>query len=375
MVNAKKNPARRQKNALWGTVLDWLRYQLAKKPWPVWILIVMDLLLVGIFLLVFAYFHHVIPKKQEATGIVSQRGGSVAATVQPDAAVETVLPGAADGQIVQETVQPATTPVNVEPTPAPDPVGYFGTKFADKFTSGEVIETPTSYQSDDVNITLTAYDEQGVQFWVADIYVKDIACFQTALAKDSYGSGYSEWPADINARLGGVIAINGDYYGLRKDGTVVRNGVLYREDEHPSRDVCVLYWDGTMVAYPGGSFDAEAEMAKGAYQIWNFGPMLLDGNGTPLSSFNTDVNPRNPRTVLGYYEPGHYCFVVVDGRSDRSAGLKMSDLAALMQKLGCTQAYNLDGGQTSEMVVGSTVVNNPYKGGRKCSDILMIVDP
>ena len=46
-----------------------------------------------------------------------------------------------------------------------------------------------------------------------------------------------------------------------------------------------------------------------------------------------------------------------------------------MYNLGCTKAYNLDGGQTTQMVAGGSFVNNPYKGARECSDILMIVDP
>lgn len=373
MANVKKQPARGQGNAFFAGVLDWLKRQFAKKPWPVWILIVMDVLLIGVSLLVFAYFHHVMPRKQEALGVVSTRGGSAAATIQPTEAPDAAVSGDAAAPEATADVQPAATEAAPEATP--DPVGYFGTKFADKFTSGEVIETPTSYQSDNVNITLTAYDELGVQFWVADIYVKDISCFQTALAKDTYGSGFIEWPAEISERHGGIVAINGDYYGLRKDGTVVRNGVLYRADDVCKRDICVLYWDGTIETLPGGEFDVEAAMANGVYQVWNFGPMLLDENGQPMEKFNSDVNPRNPRTALGYYEPGHYCFMVADGRSDESHGLSTKELSLLMYNLGCTKAYNLDGGQTTQMVAGGSFVNNPYKGARECSDILMIVDP
>ena len=78
--------------------------------------------------------------------------------------------------------------------------------------------------------------------------------------------------------------------------------------------------------------------------------------------------------MLGYYEPGHYCFVVVDGRTSASEGLTIKVLAQLMQKLGCKRAYNLDGGNSSFMVLGTRTVNNPSGGGRASSDAIMIVD-
>jgi len=154
---------------------------------------------------------------------------------------------------------------------------------------------------------------------------------------------------------------------------VIRNGVLYRDvDSASGADVCVLYWDGTMETYTSKEFDAEEAIDNGAYQAWCFGPMLVGDDGEAMTSFTTTVGGHNPRTVIGYFEPGHYCFVVVDGRSSASSGMSMKQLSALMVSLGCVKAYNLDGGQTSVMTLGSTVVSDPYKGGRKCSDIIYI---
>ena len=137
----------------------------------------------------------------------------------------------------------------------------------------------------------------------------------------------------------------------------------------------MLYWDGTMEVYGRKQFNAREAMEKGAYQAWHFGPNLLDEDGNPLKRFSDgSLGPNNPRTVLGYYEPGHYCFVVVDGRSSQSSGLTIKVLARLMSKLGCKRAYNLDGGNSSFMVIDDKVVNNPSGGGRASSDIVMIVD-
>jgi len=150
--------------------------------------------------------------------------------------------------------------------------------------------------------------------------------------------------------------------------------VLYRDDDFPMMDVCVLYWDGTMETYPSMPFKSDEQIEKGAYQVWNFGPMLLDETGMHKENFNSAVDKANPRTAIGYYEPGHYCFVVVDGRGGDSDGITMQNLSLLMEKLGCKRAYNLDGGQTSILVWNDAVANQPSDGGRRCSDAVVILD-
>lgn len=348
MTSNRKNTRRKQ--------TSWFKSQLARRPRPIWLLAVTDLLIFAVALLSFAYFHHVRSSAQEGLGLASRR------TVQAE---PTAVPAEAAAQ-----------PVAAEPTQAPvvERVGYFGDKFADKFTDGKVISTDTSYQSASLNITFTEHYEQENRFYVADIYVKDIECLQSAFAEDKFGKGFDEWPQEMDARLGSILTINGDYYGLRDDGVVLRNGVLYRDDDFPMMDVCVLYWDGTMVTYPSMPFKSDAEIEKGAYQVWNFGPMLLDETGASKENFNSAVEKANPRTAIGYFEPGHYCFVAVDGRNSESGGFTMAQLSKLMEKLGCKVAYNLDGGKTSIMVWNDQVANVPKDGGRRCSDAIMILD-
>ena len=73
---------------------------------------------------------------------------------------------------------------------------------------------------------------------------------------------------------------------------------------------------------PGSSFSVEEAIEQGAWQAWTFGPALLNTDGSVLTSFASTnrIISANPRTAIGYYEPGHYCLVVVDGRGE-SAGI------------------------------------------------------
>ena len=127
----------------------------------------------------------------------------------------------------------------------------------------------------------------------------------------------------------------------------------------------------------GEDISIEDIEARGVWQTWNFGPMLLDENGDPLTVFNSPdhIEEDNPRAVIGYYEPGHYCFVLVDGRQrGYSMGLTLEQLTVLMKDLGCTRAYNLDGGISAQLAWHSKRINHPG-ANRSLADILYIPYP
>ena len=128
-----------------------------------------------------------------------------------------------------------------------------------------------------------------------------------------------------------------------------------------------------MKTYSPDQFDLQQVMRDGAYQSWIFGPKLLDGQGKALTSFNTwdYIRKAHPRSAIGYYEPGHYCFVVVDGRQKGySRGMTLPELARVFEDLGCSAAYNLDGGHSTFMTMDGHVVNRPYKSSHEIVDCL-----
>ncbi len=362
--------------------LEWLRRQLSRRPLPLWMVLTAHVLALGVAMLLYALPHHVIPHGEASIGIVSTRGGAAAMSqaAEPapseaaEPAAETAEDEAAAGAVdAQQTIAP--TPA---PTVDPKTVGNFREKYAGKFTSGEVRVTEDSYQSENLNIQVIKKYIEDLPAWVyvVDIYIADISCLQTAFGKDTYGRGYTEWVTKVAERYGSVVTMNGDYYGTRDTGVVIRNGMLYR-DNKTTHDIAILYWDGHMETFSADAFDAKREMDRGAYQSWCFGPSLLNETGSPNTSFDDyadNLLKRNPRSAIGYFEPGHYCFLVVDGRSKESKGARMTQLANLMAGVGCKIGYNLDGGQTSLLAVGTQLYNHPSDGGRNSSDYIMIID-
>lgn len=256
-----------------------------------------------------------------------------------------------------------------------------GEEALERFAYNGTVRTLTSYRSKMVSASVSDVEFQNSICHVLDVYVRDATSIRSAFSSGSY-NGKRLKAKDIAAGCGAVFAVTGDMYEMNADGAIVRDGVWYKEEKGitKKKDVCVLYRDGTMEIFEKGTASVDIlKSGKPVWQMWVFGPSLLDEYGEAKSDFNCNVKilDNNPRSALGYYGPGHYCLVVVDGRQrPYSSGLRMEDLSDLMAQLGCAIAYNLDGGQSAIMVDGmGNVISSPSGGGRPISDIVYIGEP
>ena len=250
-----------------------------------------------------------------------------------------------------------------------------------------VVETATSieggtvigqYSDSKTSITLKQYREYDSNIYVADVTVSDASDLKTALANNTYGRNITDTTSDMAANNNAVLAINGDYYGARQNGYVIRNGKLYR-DTSGNRDALVIQKNGEFKFVSESETSASELLQEGALQVFSFGPVLLN-NGEISVGENDEVGmamASNPRTAIGYLGNNHYVFVVSDGRTSESAGLSLYELASFMKELGVKDAYNLDGGGSSTMVFKGEIINNPTTSGRSgeeraVSDIVYI---
>lgn len=246
------------------------------------------------------------------------------------------------------------------------------TKFPDKFTDGTVVKTDNSYKDADINITIKEEEKDGVPYYTADIYIAELKHFRTAFAKNADKMGDRELTDKVADENNAILAINGDHC-VDNNGPVVRNGKPFRL-EKASLDALVMNYDGTMQTLSPDEVDIDKIKSEGAYQIWSFGPMLLK-DGQPMTTFNSDVSGVNPRTAIGYFEPGHYCYVVIGGRQKGyDQGCTLAQLSQLFADMGCNAAYNLDGGRSSEMIFLGKMLNEQSDGRRSTTDILYIGD-
>ncbi len=330
--------------------------------------IVVDLIVLGIFLGAFSYVHFLrVPNYEPKT--LSSATTAPAATPAPEDAAQT-----------DETALPD----DATPTPEAVDTGLLNGNYAEKFTTGEVEQTESSYRSENVCVEMSQVvagtESKPITYYVADIYVKDITSFQTAVAYDyqdqNEGSRKNVMSTlQMSEIVSSIVAISGDNFTYH-DSIAVRDGVEWDKTLPVYGDICVMYYDGTMETYPEpiSKDTLEAIYAKTPYQIWTFGPELLEDGQIPATFANTKANPLS---AVGYYEPGHYCFILVDGRQkEYSWGMTYSELAQVFYDLGCTVAFNLDGGDTAVMTYNGAWENQPQDDDpRDVSDILYICEP
>jgi len=241
----------------------------------------------------------------------------------------------------------------------------------------DVVVTANSYQDDNIKITIETIQKYNSTIYVADIQVTDASYLKTAFADDTYGRNIKDTTSDMASANNAILAINGDYYGFRDSGYVLRNGVLYRSTARKTGD------DGALVIDAAGDFSIIHESQVSAKsvgddisQILSFGPSLIE-NGQITVSTNSEVSQSmtsNPRTAIGQVSSLHYIIIVSDGRTSKSAGLSLLELAQEFKDRGCTTAYNLDGGGSSTMYFNGKVINTPTDGKttgeREVSDIV-----
>jgi len=108
------------------------------------------------------------------------------------------------------------------------------------------------------------------------------------------------------------------------------------------------------------------------------GPRLIEDGKTSINGKeekfdNSIVYGRHPRTAVALTFDGDLLLVVVDGRSKRSAGMKLDELSGYLKTLGARHAINLDGGGSSSMIVRGRTVNSPSDGcERRISNGILI---
>jgi hypothetical protein len=83
----------------------------------------------------------------------------------------------------------------------------------------------------------------------------------------------------------------------------------------------------------------------------------------------SDVTARmsdqlHPRTAIGWNDK-HLFFAVADGRRKGiSEGLRLSEMAEFMIALGCDEAINMDGGQSTTLMLNGERIHFPAPGGK-----------
>lgn len=235
-------------------------------------------------------------------------------------------------------------------------------EIAAKFTPTKQFVERQHYSDPDIYIDITTNrdKEDTTTYYVADIRIRNLGYFRTAFAKDQFGQNIGERTSDICNRKKGILAIDGDTYGSQESGYVIRNGntdsKYIRTTKNLKRNKpedLIVKKDGTFEIIDENNTSFEDVLNKNPLHVFSFGPGLVKNNQI-IAEENDEVGTamggnKNQRCAIGIISPGHYVFVVSDGRMKSSYGLSLLTLAEIMKDLHCETAYNLDGGGSATM--------------------------
>jgi len=251
-------------------------------------------------------------------------------------------------------------PVDSSPGSEPNPAGYI---------------SQTEYQDQTLSVKLESRKIDDSVYHIAWVKIAHPSQLRTALA-GPYGSKATAKASHMAVENNAVIAINGDYFQYRSGGFEARQGEMLRKTPNTALDLLVIDESGDFHVFKKSNKKELSAFLKAhtAVNAFTFGPALVKDSEfqTIYNNYGFAPQDRAPRVGIGQTGPLEYVFVVVDGRQEGySRGITIKKLAEFMQELGCTQAFNLDGGGSATLVFNGICYNKLVDDAeRNISDII-----
>lgn len=167
----------------------------------------------------------------------------------------------------------------------------------------------------------------------------------------------------FGAAVGAQAAINGDFFSyadFSTDGPAGHDGQVWGGSDH-GYVAPLAFGPNRAEIYPheaGGGPEAWARELVSGHPTVLWGGAPRDNNGDSLCT------ARHPRTAVGLSQDRRtLVMIVVDGRKPNRLGYTCDELSALLKELGAWDGMNLDGGGSSTLWLGGSVVSYPSDAG------------
>ncbi len=249
------------------------------------------------------------------------------------------------------------------------------------FCNGSVID----YYLDDTLLVVCWKEKiNGKSVNCAEIRLADASQIRRRVTDDTYGSSKLLFATEIAANTNCVLGINADFYMFRNLGITCYEGTIYRFGEagyganysYNCLDTLFIDSNGDFVFFERGTtttkdeLQQEADLAGYRFGV-SFGPILVkDGEKQNITSYPIgEYDESYTRAGIGQVSTLHYLYMSTNAYG--SGSCTMNEFAGMIFGKGVVDAYNLDGGQTSEMIFNGNIYNHiDYENERAVSDII-----
>ena len=207
---------------------------------------------------------------------------------------------------------------------------------------------------------LITINENGYDGYLVAIYDPS----KISVVTSKYIGQKGEYLVDMAKENNAVVAINGggfiDQDGVGNGGAPV--GIIIKNNEiiNSSR----YNRGGGLIGFTNdnklflGRLSAEEAIIQGIRDAVEFGPFLIVNGKSSFINGNGGYG-IHPRTAIAQRKDGIVLFLVIDGRRVTSMGADMDDLVNILLRYHAYNAANLDGGNSSALVINNRLINNP----------------
>ena len=242
----------------------------------------------------------------------------------------------------------------------------------------------SGYQDESLSVRVEytyAYDTTIQLTWVQIAHPSQLR----AATCRPYPSKSVAYASVIAERVNAVLAINGDWFMHRKEGYITRNGEApYRQYFGRNIELFdVLIIDENSDFHIIRSYSEEKIndfLNNSGHQIiysYTFGPALVvDGVRNTEYLMNECAPERQTqRIAVCQMAPLSYLIIATEGPENKgSKGLTLEQFSQFCLDMGVQQAYNLDGGSSSSVILGNKKINSLSTGKKRTvGDILYFV--
>lgn len=198
-----------------------------------------------------------------------------------------------------------------------------------------------------------------------EIKIADASQFRRKLTGDSFGSSVEQYTTQMSASVNAITAMNADYYAKRNYGVVVYQGEIYRYQTA----VDTLFIDDNgdfsfLHRYEDPGRDTLQQQLRDNHVNFSvaFGPILIENGEVKHLSDNYgglgEMNMEYSRAGIGQYDTLHYLYMTVSHSNEGTPRCTVNQFADIIATKNLKQAYNLDGGQTGEVVFNHSPYNH-----------------
>lgn len=195
-----------------------------------------------------------------------------------------------------------------------------------------------------------------------------VAIYDPSKIKVTYSKniGYSgEYLVDMAKRENAIVAINGGGFidvngqgnGGGAIGAVISDGKIISNYGSSNYGGGIIGFTTDNKLYLG-RISAEEAINIGIRDAVEFGPFLIVNGNSAFINGNGGYG-THPRSAIAQRKDGIVLFLVIDGRSLKSKGADMNDLVDILLRYHAYNAANLDGGNSSALVIDNKIVNHP----------------